>query len=128
GHSAVKFSGFRTVGSAMFNCETGLLKRSTALRVLAISEQTKGPETSGDRSDRIGALRRKPNARPLTVSSVEDGIRAAHQRGECDRQDLAVPYSGPRSARPMRMPSESHQGYALVPGERDVSLCQQCPN
>jgi hypothetical protein len=62
------------------------------------------------------------------VSSVERGIRAAHRRGECDRQDLGVPYSGPRSVRPTRMPSESHQGCALVPGETDVSLCQQCPN
>jgi hypothetical protein len=68
-----------------------------------------------------------PRALPL-VSSVEGGIRAAHRRGECDRQDLGVPYSGPRSVQPMRMPSESHQGYALVPGETDVSLCQQCPN
>jgi len=37
-HSAVKFGGFRTVGSAMFNCEIGFLKRATALRVRAISE------------------------------------------------------------------------------------------
>jgi len=37
-HAAVKFGGFRTVDSATFNSEIGLLKRSTALRVRAISE------------------------------------------------------------------------------------------
>lgn len=65
---------------------------------------------------------------PATVSSVEGGIRAAHRRGECDCQDLGIPHSGRWNVRPMRTPSESRQGYAQVPGEMDVLLCQQCPN
>ncbi len=28
----------------------------------------------------------------LLVTSVEVGIRAAHRRGECDRQDLGFPH------------------------------------
>jgi len=72
-------------------------------------------ETSANIRFSPGALPFKPCR---SFSSVEGGIRAAHQRGECDRQDLGVSYSGPRRGRPMRTPAESHQGYALVAGER----------